>query len=112
MFFSNRYQNQSELFEGLEIWKDETYRRLPGTYPVIFLSFASVKANSYENAKKQINAQICRVYEENRFLLDGELLSENEKEQFQSVKIDMDDALSSMALHELSCYLNRYYKKM
>ncbi len=24
-FFSNRYQNQSELFEGLEIWKDETY---------------------------------------------------------------------------------------
>ena len=61
--------------------------------------------------KKQINAQICRVYEENRFLLDGELLSENEKEQFQSVKIDMDDALSSMALHELSCYLNRYYKK-
>lgn len=75
------------------------------------MSFASVKANSYENAKKQINAQICRVYEENRFLLDGELLSENEKEQFQSVKIDMDDALSSMALHELSCYLNRYYKK-
>ena len=110
-FFSNRYQNQLELFEGLEIWKDETYRRLQGTYPVIFLSFASVKANSYENAKKQINAQICRVYEENRFLLDGELLSENEKEQFQSVKIDMDDALSSMALHELSCYLNRYYKK-
>lgn len=111
-FFSNRYQNQSELFEGLEIWKDETYRKLQGTYPVIFLSFASVKANSYENAKKQINAQICRVYEENCFLLDGELLSENEKEQFQSVKIDMDDALSSMALHELSCYLNRYYKKM
>ena len=111
LFFSNRYQNQSELFEGLEIWKDETYRKLQGTYPVIFLSFASVKANSYENAKKQINAQICRVYEENRFLLDGELLSENEKEQFQSVKIDMDDALSSMALHELSCYLNRYYKK-
>lgn len=51
-FFSNRYQNQSELFEGLEIWKDETYRKLQGTYPVIFLSFASVKANSYENAKK------------------------------------------------------------
>ena len=95
-FFSNRYQNQLELFEGLEIWKDETYRRLQGTYPVIFLSFASVKANSYENAKKQINAQICRVYEENRFLLDGELLSENEKEQFQSVKIDMDDALSTL----------------
>lgn len=110
-FFSNRYENQTELFEGLEIWKDEAYRKLQGTYPVIFLSFASVKANTYENARKQINAQICRVYEENRFLLEGELLSENEKVQFQSVKIDMDDALSSMALHELSCYLNRYYRK-
>ncbi len=110
-FFSNKYLGQSELFDGLEIWKDEEYRSLQGTYPVIFLSFASVKANTYENAKKQINAQICRLYEENRFLLEGDLLSENEKMQYQSVKMDMDDALSSMALHELSCYLNRYYKK-
>lgn len=38
---------------------------------------ASVKVNTYENAKKQINAQICRIYEENRFLLEGDLLSEN-----------------------------------
>ena len=110
-FFSNKYQNQADLFEGLEIWKDETYRRLQGTYPVIFLSFASIKANTYENARKQINAQICRVYEENRFLVEGGLLSENEKEQFQSVKMDMDEALCSMALHELSCYLTRYYGK-
>ncbi len=110
-FFSNKYLGQSELFDGLEIWKDEEYRSLQGTYPVIFLSFASVKANTYENAKKQINAQICRLYEENRFLLEGDLLSENEKMQYQSVKMDMDDALSSMALHELSCYLNRYFKK-
>ncbi len=110
-FFSNKYLGQSELFDGLEIWKDEEYRSLQGMYPVIFLSFASVKANTYENAKKQINAQICRLYEENRFLLEGDLLSENEKMQYQSVKMDMDDALSSMALHELSCYLNRYYKK-
>ncbi len=110
-FFSNKYLGQSELFDGLEIWKDEEYRSLQGMYPVIFLSFASVKANTYENAKKQINAQICRLYEENRFLLEGDLLSENEKMQYQSVKMDMDDALSSMALHELSCYLNRYFKK-
>ncbi len=39
------------------------------------------------------------------------MLSENKKMQYQLVKMDMDDALSSMALHELSCYLNRYFKK-
>ena len=59
-FFSNRYQNQADLFEGLEIWKNEAYRRLQGTYPVIFLSFASIKANTYENARKQINAALMK----------------------------------------------------
>ena len=42
------------LFEGLDIWKDEKYRGLQGTYPVIFLSFAKIKQNIYEGAIKQI----------------------------------------------------------
>ena len=41
-FLSSRYPD-SVLFRGLEIWKEEKYRKLQGTYPVIFLSFASVK---------------------------------------------------------------------
>lgn len=36
-FFSNQYQNRGDLFEGLFIWEDETYRKLQGTYPVYFL---------------------------------------------------------------------------
>ena len=35
-FFSNQYEGRKELFEGLDIWKDEEYRKLQGTYPVIF----------------------------------------------------------------------------
>ena len=35
-FFSNRYANRGDLFENLSIWKYETYRKLQGTYPVIF----------------------------------------------------------------------------
>lgn len=38
-FFSNCYAERSELFEGLSIWKDEEYRKLQGTYPVIFMTF-------------------------------------------------------------------------
>ena len=41
-FFSNRFQGRGDLFEGLSIWKEEVYRRLQGSYPVIFLSFADV----------------------------------------------------------------------
>lgn len=31
------------MFEGLEIWLEEKYRVLQGTYPVISISFANVK---------------------------------------------------------------------
>ena len=47
-FFSNKYQGQGELFEGLDIWQYEEYRELQGTYPVINLSFANVKETTYE----------------------------------------------------------------
>ena len=42
-FFSNKYANRGDLFEGLSIWEDEEYRKIQGTYPVIFLSFAEIK---------------------------------------------------------------------
>ena len=32
-FFSNRYEGRSDLFEGFDIWKEEKYRKLQGTYP-------------------------------------------------------------------------------
>lgn len=50
-FFSVKYDGRSDLFEGLKIWKDEKYRELQGTYPVLFLSFANVKEKTYEEAR-------------------------------------------------------------
>lgn len=45
-FFSLTHAG-SALFNDLAIWKDEEYRHLQGTYPVIFLSFAAIKADHY-----------------------------------------------------------------
>ena len=42
-FFSVNHAGRGDLFEGLEIWEEEKYRELQGTYPVIYLSFANVK---------------------------------------------------------------------
>ena len=42
-FFSNKYSERGDLFEGLSIWQEEKYRQLQGTYPVISLSFAGIK---------------------------------------------------------------------
>ena len=46
-FFSVKYANRSDLFEGLSIWQEEEYRKLQGTYPVISLSFADIKEQDY-----------------------------------------------------------------
>ena len=34
-FFSVEYANRSDLFEGLNIWKEEEYHSLQGKFPVI-----------------------------------------------------------------------------
>lgn len=52
-FFSHEYAGRGDLFKGLSIWKEEKYRTLQGTWPVIFLSFANVKKISYLNTRKK-----------------------------------------------------------
>ena len=37
-FFSVEYKGQGQIFEHLQIWKEQKYRELQGTFPVIFLS--------------------------------------------------------------------------
>lgn len=61
-FFSVRYAGRSDLFQSLSIWRDEKYRKLQRTYPVIFLSFAGVKETSFPDARKSIGQIIKNLY--------------------------------------------------
>ena len=110
-FFSNKYANRADLFEGLSIWQDETYRKLQGTYPVIFLSFAAVKAGNLEDAKTQIKQEIADLYEENRYLLEKNILSDNEKKIYNNTTEEMDDTTAQKALRSMSVWMERYYGK-
>ena len=110
-FFSVDYENCGELFEGLAIWKEEKYRNLQGTYPVISLSFANVKEDTYELATYRIRQLLMKQYEKHRFLLDSFLLSNAEKAYFEMMSSSMSDADAPMALYQLSDYLKRYYGK-
>ena len=110
-FFSNHYKDRGDLFEGLSIWKDEKYRKLQGTYPVIFLSFAEVKQPDYETAVQKIKRIIAKLYLKYRELLKGDVLTEYEKKQFQSVTPDMDDVTAQSSLQDLCDYLTRYYNQ-
>nr|WP_305136006.1 AAA family ATPase [uncultured Schaedlerella sp.] len=99
------------LFQGLAIWEEETYRRLQGTWPVIFLSFAKVKERSFQNARKKICQLMTNLYNRYDFLLESGLLNENEKGLYHEVNAEMEDHLASEALSNLSDYLMRYYGK-
>lgn len=110
-FFSVEYAEKRSIFEGLSIWEDEKYRKIQGTYPVISLSFANVKETTYSNTMKKFNQILTDLYNKNDFLLDGDLLTDKEKEYFQSVTWDMDEVTAAASLHHLSNYLNQYYGK-
>ena len=57
-FFSVQYKGRTDLFEGLDIWKEEPYRDIQGTWPVIFLSFAGIKGEDYQTARGGIIQKI------------------------------------------------------
>ncbi len=110
-FFSNEYKDRGDLFEGLDIWKEEKYREIQGTYPVIFLSFAGIKGNNYEFARQQICIQIADIYEKNRYLLEKDILSDNEKKFYENVNIYMSDATLSDSINKMCSFMSRYYGK-
>ena len=72
-FFSNEYKDRGELFEGLDIWKDEKYRELQGIYPVIFLSFATIKQTTYDGAVKKIKNEIINIYNSFDYIMKSDI---------------------------------------
>lgn len=110
-FYSVNYAGRGDLFEGLTVWNEEKYRSLQGTYPVINLSFANVKAVNYKNARKEIFLILTNLYTEYSFLLDSDALGEEEKKLFGNISTDMEDVDAVFAIHNLSKFLNKFYKK-
>ena len=110
-FFSTEYAGQGELFEGLAIWEEEKYRKLQGTYPVIFLSFAEIKESNYQDVRRRINQILTGLYARHYYLRDKDVLTEADRRFFDSVREDMGDVEASMALQKLSEYLYRYHGK-
>ena len=110
-FFSVKYADRGDLFEGLSIWEEEKYRRIQGTYPVISLSFASIKAENFELANYVMRQLLMAQYREKAFLLESDILSKAEKAYFERMEFEMGYMDAPMALYQLSEYLYRYYGK-
>ncbi len=110
-FFSNKYDNGEKLFSNLNIWNDPTYHSLVNQYPVLFISFASVKGTTYETARKQIIQEIVSLYRNNTFLSDNYELSPKDKAFWDMVSYDMDDATATNAIRFLCEAMSKHYGK-
>ena len=119
-FFSNEYKDRGDLFEGLEIWKDEKYRKLQGAYPVIFLSFAEIKKNNFKDTKNDIISIINEAYKQHSYLIRSNVLTDAEKGIFDKfdnyskdtdVSKEMSNEIVCRAIKDLSSMLYRHFGK-
>ena len=110
-FFSIQWKENDKLFQGLDIWQEEKYRKLRGQYPVIFLSFASVKGETYSEVREGIVQTILDLYARYDYLRQSDALNEKEKAYFDYVNADMSNTLAALALRRLSLCINLHYGK-
>lgn len=110
-FFSVEHAAKGALFERLDIWKEEKYRSLQGSYPVIFLSFADVKETSFGNARDKICRIIKSLYDRYSALLDKEPKQKKLPDIFDEISPTMGDSVASYSLKALSEFLADYYGK-
>lgn len=111
-FFSLDYANRGDLFEGLDIWKEEKYRKLQGTYPVISLSFARVKEINYEDTRAKLCEILRNLYIKYSFLKDSDVLTDADRAYYDRIlayEVRNPDITSS--LYQMSDFLYRYYGK-
>jgi hypothetical protein len=98
-FFSVECKEKAYLFEGLDIFKEEGYRTLQGSYPVIFLSFASIKETTYPDFYEKIQRLIAELYQKYSFLMESDQMDEFDKKQYRkfragtSSKTEVSDSL-------------------
>ncbi len=110
-FFSNKYAGRANLFEDLEIWKDEKYRDMQGKYPVIFLSFAGIKEKDHESAVYRMSNKIRELYVSNSFLLESPALLKSEKKKFEKYLEKIDEIDLPDAINRLCYFLSEHYNK-
>ena len=110
-FFSNKHAGRGDLFEGLEIWKEERFRGVQGSYPVLFLSFASIKQITYENTKTALNQVLTDLYNQYKWLIEDDRFSDLDRETFSRTSEEMNEPVAARSLYRLCEWLYRYYGK-
>ena len=103
--------DNGDLFEGLKIAEcGEEILKHQQQYPVIFLTLKSAKQPTYALAYMELKKRISEEYKRHRYVLQGEILTADEKARFEAISAIMDDdSLYTDALGFLSMCLAKYH---
>jgi hypothetical protein len=100
------------IFDDLKIAQaGDSYMQHQGKYPVIAMTFKSIKHARYEDAYISLASVIQTAYAEHRYLLSDNVLSDDEKRVFEDIlwkRASTSDLTASLL--KLSDYLYRYHK--
>ena len=110
-FFSNKYADRGELFEGLRVWENPAMREQQGKWPVIFLSFAGVKSTTFESTVAQIKSVIFRAFAGFPELYSDDSSGMIERKALNKISEDMSDDAAAMSLNLLSSLLEKIHGK-
>ena len=78
-FFEKSGESCETLFAGLAIRQSRSFTEHQGKYPVIFLTFKDAKKNTWSSCYAHIKLELVNLYGKHRYLLDSDVLFENER---------------------------------
>ncbi len=112
-FFDKQEPENKNLFKDLKIWQtDETVKQHCCKYPVIYLTFKDTKADNWEDCYELIISEIINLYSEHRYLLENNILYENEKDIFNKILLKTASKIEyQRSIKQLSEYLQRYHNE-
>ena len=109
-FFADEVNGKptKDLFNQLAISKDKACMKEQGKYPVIFITFKDLKQQSYDEAINKITLVVSRLYEEYKYLLSSNELSQNEKNIINGF---IDRSVNISLLQDFLIYLSQFLYK-
>lgn len=91
-FLSTRYERRADLFEGLDVWSSMAMRQDQGRWPVVSISFASVKGGSFDALRARLCSIIAQVYRDHAKDIELDALDSYERSLFvgESLSVSVD----------------------
>lgn len=110
-FFSNQFAGKTDLFEGLSISTKKEIMALQGTFPVLFLSFASLKSNTFSGFKMQLLRLLEQQYRKQPEIEMDSYLKGVNKQLENGIAVEVNADILATLLANLSEKMHAHYGK-